>query len=208
MKKVAVMLNKDCEAAALIDTYCIQVYRKDNEQWHNERNIPFSMGGAQAITQVREKIKCLIAQIEDCKVIAASEMLGLTYNIFDSYGFNVYEVHGKPEKFLDEILLSEELEDQNKSVKTSERGNYYPQKTDAPGNYFLNLKTLLATSPLISSKQALIPFVKDISFNELEVICDHVPKWFETFFKELNMSCCIEKLKINEYRVVVNSNKF
>ena len=31
----------------------------------------------------------------------------------------------------------------------------------------------------MNSRQLLLPFIREASFCQLEVICDHLPKWFE-----------------------------
>lgn len=64
------------------------------------------------------------------------------------------------------------------------------------------MKTEMQNNPNLTTKQILLPFIHNIIFNELEIICRHVPHWFEGEFNKLNLKSEIEK--INEGTVKVS----
>jgi len=93
------------------------------------------------------------------------------------------EVEGKPEQFLNSILATEIKESENSVQKTAQPSIYYPEKTDVEGSYFLNLEAALNSDPNLTSKKILLPFLKSKDFKSLEVICDHIPRWFNEEFE-------------------------
>jgi hypothetical protein len=46
-----------------------------------------------------------------------------------------------------------------------------------------------------SSKQILLPFFKENSFEILEMLCDHVPNWFDDELPVLGLSSRAEQFK-------------
>lgn len=49
----------------------------------------------------------------------------------------------------------------------------------ADGRYQISLKEIQEGNTGITTKQALLPFIRKGEFYELEVLCSHVPPWLE-----------------------------
>jgi Fe-only nitrogenase accessory protein AnfO len=47
------------------------------------------------------------------------------------------------------------------------------------GQYQFNLAEVLQKNPTLNSREVLIPFLEKRAFQKLEIICDHLPRWFE-----------------------------
>ena len=71
----------------------------------------------------------------------------------------------------------------------------------ADGCYCFELKSLLLNKPSITSKQALIPFFTEVPFLSLDIVCEHVPPWFDREFHRVNFYYTAKKaddaLRIN-----------
>ena len=67
------------------------------------------------------------------------------------------------------------------------------------------MKTEMQNNANLTSKQILLPFIQKTSFNELEIICGHVPPWFEREFSRLNLRSEIEKINERNVKVRVYS---
>jgi len=46
------------------------------------------------------------------------------------------------------------------------------------GRYRINLSALMEADRRFNSKQILLPFMAEAEFKELEILCDHLPRWF------------------------------
>jgi hypothetical protein len=55
----------------------------------------------------------------------------------------------------------------------------------------------------ITSKKALLPFLREETFYELEIIFSHIPAWFDNEIKALNMESDVLMINTNEYKVIV-----
>lgn len=80
-----------------------------------------------------------------------------------------------------------------------------PVEGDKGGEYYIDLRTVMEHNEKVTSKQVLLPFFHNISFTKLEVICTHVPPWFEDEFLKLNLRSEVEAISENEVRIIVSS---
>ena len=53
------------------------------------------------------------------------------------------------------------------------------------GHYLINLSDILRDNSALNSREVLIPALEEPSFQKLEIICDHIPRWF---YNELRTS--------------------
>jgi Fe-only nitrogenase accessory protein AnfO len=55
------------------------------------------------------------------------------------------------------------------------------------GHYLINLSDILRDNPVINSREVLIPALEDLPFQKLEIICDHIPRWFTNELRNLKL---------------------
>lgn len=207
--RIAVFLNDKDETTSFTEEGIIKIYFKEKTKWQIYKESLFSMDKCNGIKSVRESLFNLIGILEECRIFVASEIIGLPYNILDSKGFDLWEIDGVPEDFLDYVLeeslkekLSNEEQEKSKQLLQAEVIDK-PIETDKKGCFYLNLKNLQETKSGVSSKQALLPFLTNYTFSELELLCSHVPPWIENFVKEFHFKLDTVKIKSNEYKVVI-----
>ncbi|EKQ52374.1 MULTISPECIES: Fe-only nitrogenase accessory protein AnfO [unclassified Clostridium] len=180
MNSIAVLLNDYSETCSWLDTGEIKLYKKENEEWIESKSLPYSISTNSSIVNIRKNLSNLIEKLDDCKVLVAKEVSGQLFSILEAYCFNVYELNGTPSDFLDSVLISETKLQKEEALLASQATNkFFPEKIDKFGNYTIDLKKLLQEDGTVSSKQILILFLKEEEFESLEVVCDHVPKWFD-----------------------------
>ena len=56
------------------------------------------------------------------------------------------------------------------------------------GRYLINLAEIINDNPALNSRQVLIPALEDTSFKKLEIICDHIPRWFYNELRNLKLA--------------------
>lgn len=64
----------------------------------------------------------------------------------------------------------------------------------AEGLYRFDLEDILSKHEHFNSQQLLIPFLENTQFQELEVLCGHVPRWLNKKLDELNLVAEFEEL--------------
>ncbi|MDP4177339.1 MAG: Fe-only nitrogenase accessory protein AnfO [Bacillota bacterium] len=200
-KQIAVFVGVDGETALINNTDKINVYEKINEKWIIKKQIPFCIIQSEKSISIRENFIKIVDELEACRLLVGKQVSGLVYNVFDKSGFNIWEIEGKPEEFLDYIIQKEEEISNEESQKNTVEN---PIKNKDNGYYYVNLKKYQESNTGITSKQILLSFLKNETFYELEIICSHIPPWFEREFQKLSLKVDVETLGLNEYRLKIH----
>jgi Fe-only nitrogenase accessory protein AnfO len=206
MKAMAIFLNSEGLTAALEEAGSIRVYTKNstNDSWEISEEFAFSLLESSSILELRNLISSMIQRIGDCRIFVAREVAGQLYNVLEANRFTIYEVEGKPEQFLDSILASEAEETRKSIEKSKQVTECYPEKTNLEGVYYINLQVAMSADPNLTSKKILLPFLMKKDFKVLEVICDHIPKWFDVEFEKLGLNSTSSKFRENDYKVIIS----
>ncbi|HEX9061081.1 MAG TPA: Fe-only nitrogenase accessory protein AnfO [Clostridia bacterium] len=206
MNSIATLLNQEGFTSSINEEGAIKVYSKNlcTEPWEVSNEFPFSIAGVSSIQALRSKLSDMVQKIGDTKIFVASEVAGQLYNVLEANGFNVYEVDGRPEQFLDSIITMEE-ESKSEAVKNTQTIKIpEPKMTDIEGEYFIDLGAALNMDPSITSKRILLPFLTKKDYKKLEILCDHIPRWFDEEFEKRCLTSNITKLERSGYMVIVS----
>ncbi len=200
--KIAVILNESGKLTAFERGVVLQVFSKDNNEWRVVNEIRYSLDLTSNISEVRDNIKAIVLQLEDCKVIVGKTITGLPYNIFERMGFEIYEAQSVSDSLLEEINTELETEAAHYTPLSSEVPTA-PVETSEQGVFFLNLIMLQEKRPEISSKKALQSFIETYCFYRLDVICSHIPPWFDTILPQKRLTYSVEELERNQLKVSI-----
>jgi Fe-only nitrogenase accessory protein AnfO len=200
--KIAVIVDdsktlSSFEAGSNIDIYC-----KYGLNWNLENEIAYSLNHSATMSEIRDYIRTVILKLEDCKIIIGKTVVGLPYNIFDRIGFEIFETDFISDSILDEIFF-EVAENTNENINSQSTLPTSPVQTEIEGIYFLDLIELQEKHPEISSKKALQTFLTTTPFYKLELICSHVPPWFDNVFPARKLTYSIEELQENKLKVTI-----
>jgi len=206
MKSISIFLNSEGFTSSLEEGEIIRVYIQNptNNSWEVSKEFAFSLEKISSILELRNLISNMIQRIGDCRIFVARKVAGQLYSVLEANRFSIYEVEGTPEQFLDLILASENEANKSLIEKSVQASIFYPEKTDVEGTYFLNLKNALNADPNLTSKKILRPFLAKKDFKVLEVICDHIPKWFADEFETQGLQSTSSRLQENEYKVIIS----
>ena len=207
MKSISIFLNKEGNTAAPNEEGIVKVYTYNDtsNSWSITNEIDFSLLKTTSIISLRSTISEMIESLGDCKVFVAKEVVGQLFSVLEANGFNIYEAEGKPEQFLESIFASE-IEESKRALNVDQESVIpHPIETETKGKYFIDLKEVLSSYPDLSSKKVLLPFLSSRNFKALEIICGHVPKWFDYEFKLKGFQYDISKLEDNKYKVVISA---
>ena len=199
---ISVYVNEEGVSAASGEKGSIRVYQRMDHKWNVALEMEFNTAHVKSIAEARRTILEMVQKLEGCKVFVAREVVGQLYYVLEANGFECFEAEGYPEEFLDSIWEAFK-EEQNEKHEVQEIPVSHIEKKEKEGCYFLNLKKALNLDCNLSSKKLLLPFLRGKDFIELEMICDHLPRWFEQELKVLELKSEVVKLKENEYKVVV-----
>ncbi len=202
LKKIAVILNEAGKLTAFERGAVLTVFSKENNVWSVVNEIRYSLDLTSNISDIRNSIKAILLQLEDCKVIIGETITGLPYNILDRLGFEIYEAQSVSDSLLEEINNELETEAAHYTPLSSEVPTV-PVETSEQGVFFLNLIMLQEKRPEISSKKALQPFFETCCFYRLDLICSHIPPWFDVTLPQKRLTYSVEELEKNQLKVSI-----
>lgn len=200
-KEIAVLQGKDGKNVSVYEPGKIVIYRRTSGNWTPLREQNFCIDKAQGLGELRKKIAEAIAFLDECRIFVGLSVVGVPYYELEKAGFSVWEFEGRPEEFLEYILeKEEEASEQKPDIKSLDQLG--PVET-GDGCYKISLKEIQAETSGVTSKQVLLPFLRQGNSYNLEVICSHVPPWLEAELAVGSISGNIERVSRDEVRVLI-----
>jgi Fe-only nitrogenase accessory protein AnfO len=173
--EVAVLLDADGFSGRFTEPGKVVVYKRCGPSFTARREMELDLDRSNGLVELRSKMSELLRFLGPCRIFAAKSASGAVYFELEKAGCSVWEVSGRPDKFLDGVLQGEE-EAESAAAPAVE----IPVPVEvSPGSYFISIKEAQGKAPFVSSKQILQEFICRGDFNVLEVVCDHVPPWIE-----------------------------
>ncbi|NLI91169.1 MAG: nitrogenase [Peptococcaceae bacterium] len=177
--EIAVFLDAEGKTTNLTGQGKVTVYARRMGKWHSSREMDFSLEDVQDMTDLRIRMQELLAFLLECRILAGSRINGIPAVILDQAKCRVWELEGKPAEFLDYILREEEnlwIEINKKKEEMIEIPSFIEM---SPGNYTVSVKEIQENNTSLTTKQILLPFLRQGNFSTLEIICNHIPQWIE-----------------------------
>ena len=202
MEKIAVFLDEDNNISSFLDGKVVKIFEKDEKKWTVNKVVPVDMTKVTGIRAIRHGFQNLIEDFDDCKIVVVKKGFGIAYSVFYAEDFSVWELPGKAEEVLDEVL-SREKEHDTLEDEEEKKNNYVEEVKE--GEYFLDLIKLQLVEPEVSSKKALLPFIENTAFEALKLRCCHVPPWLKSHSENKNLSFEVEKINNQDYQVTIKN---
>ncbi|MFT4145870.1 MAG: Fe-only nitrogenase accessory AnfO family protein [Mobilitalea sp.] len=189
--EIAVLVNSEGNTTGFEKEGMIRVYSKTNCEWSILRQMEYSTKNMVDATALHNKVKEICLWLENCKIIVVNRIRGVYYIAFEEKQISMLEIKGYPIDFLDDI---------QECVQHQRTGQEIPMEHNTifklrQGVYHTDLREVMKGNTSYSSKQILLPFLRQQKFTQLEIICDHVPKWLEKEQTQLEVRILIEKYK-------------
>lgn len=157
-------------------------YIRRNGSWQRDLRVNYSPPLDGDLAALRQNVNTLLDKLTDCRVVFVKSITGIPYNILDKRGFIICETEAFDLGLLEETyqeLLTMAAEDEQKMIRKA------PYALDTEGDYFFDLQSFQRENPDTSSKKALVPFLTNVDFYSLELICAHIPPWFDGKLQEM-----------------------
>lgn len=191
--KVAALLDDSGMATSPQSGGTIYIFHRDELNWVAEQKLEFRPDEHASMEAFREYVGAVCDWLGDCKVVAAGATTGYYRVTFGSFGVALWAVKGTPESFIEQVedfyIKAEIAAMQTTPVEPAATIEPIP---DRPGHYRLDLREAMAKKGAHNSRQVLLPFFRDASFARLELICDHVPRWFDRELPQLDLRATVE----------------
>lgn len=178
MDKIAVF-SRDQKMEPFLHCNRVEIYEKQDDTWLLVRTISFSPVKGSSVKELRQETENVAVYAEDAKAILCKEIAGIPFSVFDKKGYGIFCTEEAGEETFQGVMADLEESDEKKRMKEEMIRNARPAQTSTPGIYHLNLLDLQKECPEVSSKKALVSFLKETPFLELHLTCAHIPPWLE-----------------------------
>lgn len=201
-KEIAVYVGENGETTSLYDQGKIVVYKKNRGKWSVLKEKEFVLDKSLGMPELRKQMAEAMDFLNECKVFVGLSITGVPYFELEKFKFSVWEFEGKPVEFLDYIL--EEEEGRHEQEANKEKNNIVPAPVEtSDGSYRISIKEIQENDTGVTSKQVLLPFLRQGKFYSLEVLCNHVPPWLEAELFSGDYSGEIERISNQEVRITI-----
>lgn len=166
----------------------LRVYRRDGDSWVSIRERDWDTNRQDSMAALRDGLGEVVAWLDGCSVVASARSNGFFRVAFGGFGVALWSVRGYPPDFIDQIarFYGESGE------AGSDGSDLIRPIAGRVGHYAVDLREVMAHNTSLNSRDVLLPFFRDASFEHLEILCDHIPRWFENELPHLNLSADVE----------------
>ncbi len=184
--KISVVESNDQKTSSIFEPGFIVTYEEDGGEWKVLNRFENKVCSAKSIAAVRMAVEDTIKQLDNVKIVVASEIPGIASGIFEAAGFEIFLVGKSGSDALDSVKkeMGEIIEKQQEKPSKFDIMKFLEPGTNK-GDFCLNMEKILSKNPQLTSKKILLPYLKNGEFNRLDVICSHIPKWFTTNLRVL-----------------------
>jgi len=181
MSRIAVFTDKDSHICEFFNAEQFLLFERGaaGKGWEikDKKNFSKIVPSNPALT--RKSTETLLPLVEGCDVLAGGTLVGIPFTVFDRAGLHIFEISAMNDDVFDGII--DILRNENAEAAEKEKiiRDAKPVETSTPGVYFLDLIALQKEFPEITSKKAMMDFLKDTPLVELRLVCKHIPPWIE-----------------------------
>jgi Fe-only nitrogenase accessory protein AnfO len=201
VQDIAVCIGQNGSTSSLYDASAIVVYRKIAGAWKIERQSKISLNKQAGLAGLRLQMAEIGLFLGECKIFVGWAVVGVPYFELEKMQCSIWEFEGEPLSFLDfvlgkeaEKLLANQVEVKLAMPLLIDQGN---------GDYYISIKELQENPGGITSKQVLLPILRQAAFYSLEILCNHIPPWVEAELKDGNLRSRVEKTAPTETHIYI-----
>jgi Fe-only nitrogenase accessory protein AnfO len=202
--EIAVLLDEKNKITSFDHLDKINIFYQINNQWMLKEQLVHILIEGGSVGQIQKSVLAIIDKLNGCKIVLGSIITGVPFHVLDRKGIIMCESDDYSDQIFNEIMkdqLEVEMKLANKNIGKEEFKG--PKLMDEDGVFFLDLINLQKTHPEISSKKAIIPFLTNIVFYELQVVCDHVMPWLEGELRSKGLEYVKEPYDGNKIKLTI-----
>ncbi|MDK2867518.1 MAG: hypothetical protein PWP38_1833 [Clostridiales bacterium] len=200
--QIAVLMNEQEQTSTFGESGKLVVFEYLGDHWDSIREIDYDITETEGMNDMREQLRALGEAITPCRNLVAAKLNGLAYTTYEVMGFQLWEIAGKPDLFLNQIR-EQEIERMETEANVAAIPLPTPEALPETGSYFLDLEK---AKMHYTSKQVLYPFLKAGNFKNLKLQCSHVPPWFERELQNMGYQYKAERTEDRQYVVIIEPN--
>jgi Fe-only nitrogenase accessory protein AnfO len=182
--KIASYVNQRGEVVDFFEEGAIYLFENGEKGWERIQAVPLSVKCGMSLSEMKSSLIGAVRQIKDCSAFLVRDLRGIFRVFLEEQGFTVWKSEGELNAQLNNVMLREQ---ESRQEQDEPAPFILPVGDPADGNYRVDLIELLASGIPMVSHEILMPFFEAIPFRRLEIVCEHIPRWFSFELEELGL---------------------
>lgn len=213
--KIGAYVDEAGELTSLRKKGVLRLYEGEAQNWRAIQDIPLDISEETALSKIREGLDQAIEAMGDCRVVLSSEARGFFYSYLEEIGVRTWQSDAPVIDALPQVEKGE-IEKAAKGVECQENHagcssggcgskgkklvSITPMKPVKPqdlgkGRFLIDLAATMKRYQTMNSRDVLIPILSETPFTTLEILCDHLPRWFHNQIAALGLKAEVETLE-------------
>ncbi|MGX7744228.1 Fe-only nitrogenase accessory protein AnfO [Rhodopseudomonas parapalustris] len=211
--KIAAYVDAEGEITKVSDKGVILLFEQHGEVWKVRKTIRFAVRPDDGLAEIHASLAAMVPELEDCRLFLSRSVRGVVNSLLQEMGVQTWQSRGPLFTQLETIARKEnERAQQSARAARAERRSRRRRRRqddsgsdldeikpvlvgdDDSGHFRLDLVRLLQEDPGLNSWDILIPFLTGTPFRQLDLVCDHIPRWFSRAMRALDMDAEIMEL--------------
>ena len=156
--KISVVESNNQKTSSIFEPGFIVIYEEDGEEWKVLNKFENKVCNAKSIAAVRMAVEDTIKQLDNVKIVVASEIPGIAFGIFEVAGFEIFLIEKSGFDVLDSVKkeMVEIIEKQQEKTSKFDIMQFLEPGMNK-GDFCINMEEILSKNPQLTSKKFCYP---------------------------------------------------
>ena len=212
--KIAAIVDGKGNAISFGEPATVLLFSREGDEWFVIDSFEYNLGEQYGLGDLKESTQALGAKLGDCRIMLLRDVSGYPRTMLLELGFTLWSIEGQPERYLDRVMQKTAEAAEAKAAVVTANKPKVPEALPTPkpldgscsGVYTIDISEAQVCGGNHNSRESLIPFFKTTQFTRIDILCDHVPKWFSSELAEMKLNYSTEPVPNGRWLVSVRSH--
>ena len=212
--KIAAIVDGKGNAISFGEPATVLLFSREGDEWFVIDSFGYNLGEQYGLGDLKESTQALAAKLGDCRIMLLRDVSGYPRTMLLELGFTLWSIEGSPERYLDRVMqLTAEAAEAKAAVVAANQPKVTeslpvpkPLAGSCSGVFTIDISEAQVCGGSHNSREILIPFFKTTQFSRIDILCDHVPKWFSSELAEMKLNYSTEPVQNGRWLVSVRSH--
>ncbi len=211
---IAAIVDGDGKAVPFGEPATVMLFSHEDDGWYVVDSFDFNLREHYGLNELKAAVQSLSGKLGECRALLVRDVSGYPRTMLLELGFTLWSIEGRPEPYLDRIrqLIAEAADATAAVVQANTPAELealpVPRLLDGScsGVYTIDISKAQVCDGGHNSREILIPFFMTTQFSRIDILCDHVPKWFSTELAAMKLNYSTELVTNGRWLVSVRSH--
>lgn len=212
--KIAAIVDGNGNAIPFGEPATVRLFSREGDEWYVVDTFAFDPGEHCGLGELKESTQELAARLGDCRIILLRNASGYPRTMLLELGFTLWSIEGAPENYLDRVKQKTAEAAEAAAAVVAANQPKAPEALPTPkplgescaGVYTIDISEAQVCDGGHNSREILIPFFRTTQFSRIDILCDHVPKWFSSELATMKLNYSTEVVTNGRWLVSVRSH--